>query len=199
MRTKTEARRQAIIDTAAETFRERGFDATSMSEVAARLGGSKATLYNYFCSKEQLFAEVMLEQVRAQALPLVDALEKAEDLPAALHRLAPAYLRLMLQPQVLAVSRMCVAEGERCGFGRALYEEGPKPAWSRIAGRLERAMRAGELRQDEPWRAAMHLKGLMEAELVDHRLRGWCDAPAEAEIEAAAHAAVGAFLRAYAP
>ena len=32
-----------------------GYGATSMSTIAARVGGSKATLYHYFKSKEELF------------------------------------------------------------------------------------------------------------------------------------------------
>jgi AcrR family transcriptional regulator len=136
VRTKSEARRQAILDTAAEAFRERGYEATSMSEVAARVGGSKATLYNYFCSKESLFAAVMVEQVRAQAAPVMEAFASSDDFESALRKLAPDYIRLMLRPEVLAVKRMCAAEGERCGFGPALYEEGPKPAWVRMAQRV---------------------------------------------------------------
>lgn len=45
MRVKSEARRQAILDVAAEVFREHGFEHASMSEMTARLGGSKSTLY----------------------------------------------------------------------------------------------------------------------------------------------------------
>ena len=59
MRVKSEARRQAILDVAAEVFREHGFEHASMSEMTARLGGSKSTLYSYFASKEELFLEVM--------------------------------------------------------------------------------------------------------------------------------------------
>ncbi len=44
-----------ILDAAAEVFLEEGFAAASMSAIAARVGGSKGTLYNYFRSKEELF------------------------------------------------------------------------------------------------------------------------------------------------
>lgn len=59
MRTKSDEKRQAILDVAAEVFREAGFERASMSEICTRVGGSKATLYNYFPSKEELFFEVM--------------------------------------------------------------------------------------------------------------------------------------------
>ena len=45
-------RRELILDVASEVFLKEGYAATSMSEIAARLGGSKGTLYNYLKSKE---------------------------------------------------------------------------------------------------------------------------------------------------
>jgi AcrR family transcriptional regulator len=59
VRVKTESRRQAIIAAAAEVFAEMGFDAASMSEISARVGGSRVTLYNYFSSKEEMLLEVI--------------------------------------------------------------------------------------------------------------------------------------------
>src|ERR1700721_3771942 len=47
--------RESILKVAREVFFENGYAATSMSSIAARLGGSKGTLYNYFKNKEELF------------------------------------------------------------------------------------------------------------------------------------------------
>src|SRR5437879_1517334 len=51
-----DSRREAILDVATEVFLEVGYSCASMSTIAARVGGSKGTLYNYFKSKEELFA-----------------------------------------------------------------------------------------------------------------------------------------------
>jgi AcrR family transcriptional regulator len=197
LRTKSETRRQAIVETAAQAFRERGFDATSMSDIAVRVGGSKATLYNYFASKEALFLAVMHHAVKAQAQPLVEAFCASPTVEEAIRKIAPDYIRLMLRPEVMAVTRMCVAEGERGGFGPALYEEGPKPAWCRLAARIEAAMDTGELRRADPMLAAQHMMALCEAGPVHNRMRGWVPHPTEAEIQAAGEAAADVFLRAY--
>src|SRR5215210_90760 len=109
MRVKSEARRQAIVSAAAEAFRERGFDAASMADVACRVGGSKATLYSYFASKEDLFAAVMMQAAKEQAGPIFDALVTAPDLEPALTRFARDYLAFALRPEILAISRVCVA------------------------------------------------------------------------------------------
>jgi AcrR family transcriptional regulator len=46
--------------TAAQLFRDRGFDATSVSDVARALGLTKAGLYHHFESKEALLFEIMM-------------------------------------------------------------------------------------------------------------------------------------------
>ena len=53
--TRADTRRQAILEVAREVFLQEGYAAASMSVIAARVGGSKAPLYSYFPSKEQLF------------------------------------------------------------------------------------------------------------------------------------------------
>src|SRR5258706_16268517 len=61
------SRRAEICRTAAALFRDRGFDATSVSDVARALGLTKAGLYHYFESKEALLFEITtygLDRVR---------------------------------------------------------------------------------------------------------------------------------------
>lgn len=52
-------RRKAIVDAAAQTFQERGYDATTLSHIAEKLNTDRATLYYYFGSKQELFREVV--------------------------------------------------------------------------------------------------------------------------------------------
>ena len=59
MKVRTEARREAIVEAAATLFQEMGYERASMNELARRLGGSKATLYSYFPSKEALLVAVV--------------------------------------------------------------------------------------------------------------------------------------------
>src|SRR5471030_1490574 len=69
---RSDARRRAILDVASEVFLAQGFAATSMSEIAVRLGGSKGTLYNYFRSKEELFAAIMVDTCQGPANAVFD-------------------------------------------------------------------------------------------------------------------------------
>src|SRR5579863_8801536 len=69
---RSDAKRRAIMQVARAAFLARGYAATSMSEIAAKLGGSKGTLYNYFRSKEELFEALMAETCQGQAAAAFD-------------------------------------------------------------------------------------------------------------------------------
>ncbi len=56
-----ELKRQAVLQTAAQLFNERGFHATSLDDIAERLHVSKPTLYYYVKSKD----DILLECVRS--------------------------------------------------------------------------------------------------------------------------------------
>jgi AcrR family transcriptional regulator len=57
-------RREQLIDTARRLFAERGFDGTSVEEVAARAEVSKPVVYEHFGGKEGLYAVVVDREVR---------------------------------------------------------------------------------------------------------------------------------------
>ena len=64
-------RRIEICRTAAQIFRDRGYDATSVSDIARALGITKAGLYHYFESKEALLFEITsygLDRVRDEVI-----------------------------------------------------------------------------------------------------------------------------------
>lgn len=66
-----EAKRQAVLSAAAQLFNERGFHATSLDDIAARLGVSKPTLYYYVKNKE----EILLGCVRQGLQLMRDGIE----------------------------------------------------------------------------------------------------------------------------
>ncbi len=52
-----QAKRDAVLQAGAQLFNERGFHATSLDDIAARLGVSKPTLYYYVKNKDQILIE----------------------------------------------------------------------------------------------------------------------------------------------
>jgi AcrR family transcriptional regulator len=87
-----DARREAILDVAREVFMDEGYAAASMSTIAARLGGSKGTLYNYFKSKDELFTAYVRRHCAWQEDAMFSLLDDGEDHRGALMRLARKYL-----------------------------------------------------------------------------------------------------------
>ena len=57
--TKGEQTRAAVIEAAYELFREKGYAATSMRQIAERAELALGGIYNHFASKEEIFAAVL--------------------------------------------------------------------------------------------------------------------------------------------
>jgi AcrR family transcriptional regulator len=55
--------RQALLDAAREVFLRRGFGAASVEEISAEAGFSRGAFYSNFDSKEELFVELIDQQV----------------------------------------------------------------------------------------------------------------------------------------
>ena len=74
--------RQEILRTAARLFQQRGYDATSMNDVAAALKLSKGGLYHHFQSKDEILYEIMnhaMEITQDRVLNPVRSIANPED------------------------------------------------------------------------------------------------------------------------
>ena len=65
MNARRKAARAQILRAAADLFRERGYQASSVDHIAARLGMSKASLYTHFRAKEEMLAAISRETIEA--------------------------------------------------------------------------------------------------------------------------------------
>lgn len=77
---KNSTRKETIVDTAARLFRERGFAATSMRDLAEQVGVEAASLYNHISSKAEILQELCFK-VANQFISNIDKVE-AEEIPA---------------------------------------------------------------------------------------------------------------------
>ena len=200
MRVKTEAKRQHIVDVAAQAFRELGFEGASMAEICTRVGGSKATLYNYFASKEELFFEVMAQSCEAEFEAAHQAIDTAsEDIGEALVRFGERFLGVLYSPEVRANRHLAIASSGKTELGRLMYERGVLRSQTLVAELLSAAMRQGKLRQADPLTATRHLYALLESELIDRFLFQLPDELGSEEIRAVTGRAIRVFVAAYGP
>jgi AcrR family transcriptional regulator len=89
LRERYDRRQQRVIYKAAKVFAKRGYDQTTMQELAATMDLATGALYHYFASKEELLAAVcdqLMEPLLEQARELLESDEPAEDLLRALVR-----------------------------------------------------------------------------------------------------------------
>jgi len=193
-----DARREAILDVAQEVFLEEGFAAASMSTIAARLGGSKGTLYNYFASKDDLF-KAYVERRCLWQQDEVFAIMSGETPEAALTRICRSFLGFIVDDVTLRNFALIAAESERAPeLGRIFYETGPKVGAERLAAFLAGLDAAGALDLDgDPLGAAQHLLGLLQSPLWKARLCHAIAAPTAEQVDAEAKRGVRTFLRAF--
>jgi AcrR family transcriptional regulator len=78
-----DAQRAAIRDAAAQLFAEQGYASTSVADIAAACGVSKALLYHYYADKEHLLYDIAASYV--EGLRRIVAEVESERLPAAAH------------------------------------------------------------------------------------------------------------------
>jgi AcrR family transcriptional regulator len=197
---KSNGKRQAILDTAYRLFRTQGFDKTSVSEITAKVGGSKATIYSHFTSKEELFVECMMAAAENYMSGTLEHLDEAGADPAVtLFDFGSSFLKFICSPEQVEVRRLMIAEAARSGTGKLFFSK-ISALRGHVAAFLSACMASGTLRRDDPDLAADHLGALLEAEILEPLLlQVRDDCPGDREIALAAKRAVAAFLRAYAP
>src|SRR5262249_26824146 len=138
---KTARTRTAVIEAALASFLERGYAATTMTQVAERAGVSKGTPYQYFDGNEALFEGVVQELV-------VDALLHSSGAkPAAGESIYELCRRTLLPVMVefggsrrAAVARLVMTEGVQFPILVEIYRKqvfdpviGQVAKWARLA------------------------------------------------------------------
>ena len=137
-----------ILDAAMDAFGTRGYDGTSLDDLARELGIRKQTILYWFPSKEALLEAVVDRCAEEVAHRLVRALEQADD----------GFGRV--EAMVRAMFRLAARHPSMLGFLREVTRLGP-PASNRLLGHLspliDRAsafldaeMEAGRMRRHDP-------------------------------------------------
>lgn len=196
-RVRTEEKRCEIIREAADLLEELGYDRCSMAMIAERLGGSKATLYGYFPSKDDLLRAVAQFQVATDADRILREFPAHPDLRDSLIEVATAYLNKRTSSLPVANIRMVCAQPPGSTMGKDFYNGVIRPAWERLAGKFESLMAEGKLKRTDPMQVMMHWKGLCDWDLFEQRIMGAIEGPDPKQIKKIATLAADAFLTLY--
>ena len=193
---------RAIVEAATTAFLDKGYDGTSMDEIAAMAAVSKQTVYKHFADKETLFAEIVLattEQVNQIVRLVTDSLADTQDLAEDLGELARRFITVLMQPQILRLRRMVISSANRFpDLGRTWYEQGFERALAAMASAFQELVRQGLLFMDDPQLAADHFVGMLLWIPVNKAMfTGNDNYGNEVELERYADATVRVFLNAY--
>lgn len=162
------ARRQALLDAARRLFIEKGFEKTTLSDIIALAGGSRATLYEHFGDKAGLF-RAMMEESSANILKVLCAAHADESVSpeAGLTCFAMSLVRELLSERAAAVLRVLIAEGGRIpDVADSFFRIGPDTSTIRLAEYLKHLSDAGVLRIDNPRDAAQAFLGMVTGSLL---------------------------------
>lgn len=187
--------RERVLEAAKEAFLSKGYSA-SMDSIASRALVAKQTLYNQFSSKETLFREVV--RVATESI-LVALDDNSNDLRSDLIRFANAYREATLSYSGIAMFRTLTSEAQRFPIlASAVYAVGPGQTLRQVALFIDKHMRAGRLRRDDPNLASEMLLGMLVGVDRTRYLLGVEEAPSTVS-DTKTTFIIDNFLRAYAP
>ncbi len=169
MRKKTEEKKEEIIKAAKEVFKEFGFEKASMSKISSKLGGSKATLYNYFSSKEELFFEV-ISIANAQESDfvhqIIDTKNETLDIHTQLYEFGKRFINFVYSKKMVEIRRLTISQSEITNLGRITYKNRVLKSREILSKYLEKAIKFNKIKKTDTNIAAIHFFGLLESELM---------------------------------
>lgn len=165
------SRRARLVRAARELFLERGYERTTMAEVAAKAGFSKRTVYLDFPSKDALFGAVCAEGMGEVRRRLQAVLDLRLPVPQELEGLAAAYLAFFEQERAWFRLLFVLADDETLGrmpddaFER--FREQETATIGGIARAIDRARAEGVLDPAvDSWRLAVTAWGSLTGVLA---------------------------------
>lgn len=192
-------KRRQILDGALQVFTSRGFDAASMSGIAAAANVSKGTLYVYFEDKEHLFVDLIQRERETQKRGAIEALNEDSDPVRALSKFGFCIVRVINDELAVSAHRVVIGVAERMpDLGREFYENGPMLGSRLIARYLDRMVAEGKLAIDDTYLAAVQFLDLCQSTLTRPRLfNAVRTPPSEDEIRRVVGEAVAMFMARY--
>jgi AcrR family transcriptional regulator len=174
-RRRAQARSEEILEAALEEFNLQGFEAARMEDIARRAGLSKAGVYLYFKSKEDLLQAL----IRTKVAPLAQgarqiAAEGGADPVLALRTIVGVAVHLLADPKTFAVPRLVLSiSGRFPDIARSYRVQVVEVARSSLMSLIESGTASGALRPVDPAAAARAFIGpLLFEGLWTHALGG---------------------------
>ncbi len=190
-------RRERIIQVARTVFYEVGYAGASMSMISSRLGGSKATLYAYFNSKEELFGAIIREGCSEMGA-IFQAHIGTDDLRQSLNDMSHDMMNLILSDWGTRTLQLIIEESHRNPELSRLFNDAIESN-GRLSLKvlLQTAHEKGQIQVENVEEAATILKSLLFGDLHFKRLLNLCPAPDSAGLNRHIDRAIDVFMTYY--
>jgi AcrR family transcriptional regulator len=155
------ARLARMLQVATELFLRDGYEQTSIDAILERSGGSKATLYAYFPTKEDLFRAVVDQVCENTHRP--ELLDVTADTRIVLTEFGVSRIHIIMSPKHRAILGLIVGERERFpDLARTYYERGPLRSQTLLSSFLNEQVRRGRLAVPDTEEAAQFFIGMLK-------------------------------------
>lgn len=166
-------RRELILETARQLFETKGFDLTTVEEIAARAELGKGTIYTYFKSKEQIYIAILEKGLDMLKERMDLALQNPSSAVEALHRMFDAFVEY---------------HEERKGFVETLFVQVDQQNLFRLSGLvgglknkasiwvesvakvLQWGIDRGELKTNDVLKTAQIIVGMISGLIIQHEM-----------------------------
>jgi TetR/AcrR family transcriptional repressor of mexJK operon len=201
-RTKSEIRTERVtnrlLDAASKFFMERGFEATSMGEIARYARASKETFYRHFPGKEDLFRAVVIRGAKLVAAELSAVLLTHETPEKALTAFGELFLDRILSAGSISFHRIMMMESERFPeLIQSLRAAGRERVRASLTRYLDEQVARGRLRKMDTAVGARQFLDLVAAEMIMAATRCGRPKPSKAQIRKRVKEAIDCFLHGY--
>lgn len=188
-------RKASIVEAATKLFLENGYSQTSVNTIVARSGGSKATFYSYFPTKDVLLRAVVDGIVSNREEP---ELQASQDIRTALVAYSEHRMRIVFSRQHQALLRLIIAERMRFpDIADMYYKRGPQRSHDLLVEYMQELKDLGRLDIESAEESAEFFIGMLLHQWYIGQLFLRSGPPtAQAMRERAGHV-VGRFLEAF--
>lgn len=189
------SKRSEIVKGAADLFLRHGFSGTSMASIAAAVGGSKATLYNHFPTKELLF-EAVIDMVLTQRRSVDDIDYRSMPCRKGLFAIATTIFTAAQESRSINVHRLVFFEARHNkAVGRALIGRGPEHGRQIIQSAFEHYVATGQLVCRDGHKASLYFVSLLFYQHMLYREGGMIKEFTQPQIEKHVDGIIDDFLK----
>jgi len=164
-------RRKEIFDASVHLFLEKGFNQTSMQEIAQAAGVGKSTLYDYFSSKEEIMVSFFEEEIRRITECAQEIMSKNLSVTEKLGQIMQMHLENLMDNKnyylklSLEAERLSNESQQQIQVARHEYQD-------MLCGLIEEGIQQGDFRPVNPLLATRSILGLLSIVVFTSRPTG---------------------------